>query len=39
MLVLGALVAGVIYALIVYGMHQSMKQSFMMTVRRLAWTR
>jgi multisubunit Na+/H+ antiporter MnhB subunit len=39
MLVLGALVAGVIYALIVYGMHQSMKQSFMMTVRRLAGTR
>jgi ABC-type transport system involved in multi-copper enzyme maturation permease subunit len=39
MLVLGALVAGFIYALIVYGMHQSMKQSFMMTVRRLAGTR
>lgn len=38
-LVIGALVAAVIYALIVWGMHGSMKRSFMMTVRRLAGTR
>lgn len=38
-LVIGALVAAVIYALIVWGMHGSMKRSFMMTVRRLAGTK
>ncbi len=38
-LVVGALLASGIYALIVYGMHASMKQNFMMTVRRLAGTR
>jgi ABC-type transport system involved in multi-copper enzyme maturation permease subunit len=37
--VIGASIAAVIYGLIVYGMHSSMKQNFMMTVRRLAGTR
>jgi ABC-type transport system involved in multi-copper enzyme maturation permease subunit len=35
----GALISGVIYGAIVFGMHASMKKSFMMTVRRLAGTR
>jgi len=38
-LAVGAVLAAVIYGLIVYGMHASMKQNFMMTVRRLAGTR
>ncbi len=38
-LVIGATLTSAIYALIVYGMHASMKQNFMMTVRRLAGTR
>ncbi len=36
---IGAFLAAGIYGLIVYGMHASMKQNFMMTVRRLAGTR
>ena len=39
MLLLGALIAGLIYIGIVLGMHASMKKSFMMTVRRLAGTK
>ena len=35
---IGAAIAAVIYALIVYAMHTTMKRSFMMTVRRLAGT-
>ena len=38
-LVIGAAVAAAIYAGLVFGMHASMKKSFMMTVRRLAGTR
>ena len=38
-LLFGALISGVIYGAIVFGMHASMKKSFMMTVRRLAGTR
>ncbi len=38
-LAVGAILAAIVYALIVYGMHASMKQNFMMTVRRLAGTR
>ena len=38
-LVSGAAVSAVIYGLIVFGMHASMKRSFMMTVRRLAGTK
>jgi ABC-type transport system involved in multi-copper enzyme maturation permease subunit len=37
-LVLGAAVAAVVYAMVVYAMHTTMKRSFMMTVRRLAGT-
>jgi ABC-type transport system involved in multi-copper enzyme maturation permease subunit len=37
-LVVGALIAAVGYAAVVYGMHTTMKRSFMMTVRRLAGT-
>jgi ABC-type transport system involved in multi-copper enzyme maturation permease subunit len=35
-LVIGAIVAGLVYAMIVYGMHTNMKKTFMQTVRRLA---
>jgi hypothetical protein len=35
-LVVGAAITGVGYAVIVYGMHNNMKRTFMMTVRRLA---
>jgi len=38
-LVIGAAVAAAIYASLVFGMHASMKKSFMMTVRRLAGNR
>ena len=38
-LIIGAMLAAVIYGLIVWGMHGSMKRSFMMTVRRLAGTK
>ncbi|MCP4496933.1 MAG: hypothetical protein GY825_09145, partial [Phycisphaeraceae bacterium] len=38
-MLVGAGIAAVIYGLIVYAMHASMKRSFMMTVRRLAGTR
>ena len=38
-LLIGGGVAAVIYIGIVYGMHASMKKSFMMTVRRLAGTK
>lgn len=37
-LVIGALIAAVAYAAISYGMHTTMKRTFMMTVRRLAGT-
>ena len=37
-LVVGAAGAAVGYAAVVYGMHTTMKRSFMMTVRRLAGT-
>ena len=37
-LVFGAAVAAVLYAVAVYGMHNNMKRTFMMTVRRLAGT-
>lgn len=35
-LVIGAAIAAVGYAVVVYGMHSNMKRTFMMTVRRLA---
>jgi ABC-type transport system involved in multi-copper enzyme maturation permease subunit len=35
-LVIGACLAAVVYALVVYGMHSNMKRTFMMTVRRMA---
>ena len=38
-MLIGAVVAATIYGFIVFGMHASMKRSFMMTVRRLAGTR
>jgi hypothetical protein len=38
-MLIGAAVAAVLYGFIVFGMHASMKRSFMMTVRRLAGTR
>ncbi|MAD19911.1 MAG: hypothetical protein CMJ52_06785 [Planctomycetaceae bacterium] len=38
-MLVGAAIAAVVYGLVVYGMHSSMKRSFMMTVRRLAGTR
>jgi ABC-type transport system involved in multi-copper enzyme maturation permease subunit len=38
-LAIGAVLAAIVYGLIVYGMHATMKQNFMMTVRRLAGTR
>ena len=38
-LLIGGVIAAVIYCCIVYGMHASMKKSFMMTVRRLAGTK
>ena len=37
-LVIGAAAAAVVYALVVYAMHSTIKRSFMMTVRRLAGT-
>ncbi|MCH7798481.1 MAG: hypothetical protein IID28_08570 [Planctomycetes bacterium] len=37
-LVMGAALASVVYAAVVYGMHTNMKRSFMMTVRKLAGT-
>lgn len=38
-LLIGGVVAAAVYIAVVYGMHASMKRSFMMTVRRLAGTR
>ena len=38
-LLIGGIVAAGVYLAIVYGMHASMKKSFMMTVRRLSGTR
>jgi hypothetical protein len=35
-LVIGACMAAVVFALVVYGMHNNMKRTFMMTVRRMA---
>jgi hypothetical protein len=37
-LVVGAAIAGAVYAAVVYGMHTNMKRTFMMTVRKLAGT-
>jgi len=38
-LLVGGGIAAVVYGFIVFGMHASMKRSFMMTVRRLAGTK
>ena len=38
-MLIGAVIAATLYGFIVFGMHASMKRSFMMTVRRLAGTR
>ena len=38
-LLIGGAIAAVVYGFIVFGMHASMKRSFMMTVRRLAGTK
>ena len=38
-LFISAIFAGATYAAISYGMHMTMKRSFMMTVRRLAGTK
>ena len=35
-LVVGSIITAVVYALIVYGMHNNQKRTFMMTVRKLA---
>ena len=37
-LVVGAAGAGLLYSGVVYGLHNNMKRTFMMTVRRLAGT-
>jgi hypothetical protein len=37
-IVIGSIIAAVVYAAISYGLHTNMKNTFMMTVRRLAGT-